>query len=91
MEEFLKRLQNSDQRTKMRVAVAVTSVLMVAVIVVWLSYFNTLVGVDSVAQTSDIESDEFSFWGSVKSGTAMMFNNVKGIFGSKDIDIKPSN
>ena len=78
MGAWLRKIQESDNRTKMRAAIGLTVLSMTIVIIVWLFYFDTLATFgNQPARVEEAKTDEFSLWGSVKNGTALMFENVK--------------
>jgi len=79
MENLLHKLQNADDTTKRRWGAAITAALMVFVVYVWLAYFNTLVGPERVASSADAAGNAgFSFWGTMKSETALIYDSLKG-------------
>ena len=68
MENLLHKLQNADDTTKRRWGAAITAALMVFV-----------VGPERVASSADAAGNAgFSFWGTMKSETALIYDSLKG-------------
>lgn len=77
MGTYLEKLQNADDRTKWRYGTAITTVVMVLVIYIWLAYFNTLVAPQTTATNAEVGDEGFSFWETTKQETASMYNGFK--------------
>jgi ABC-type thiamin/hydroxymethylpyrimidine transport system permease subunit len=105
MENFLKRLQDADTATKRRILMFSSAVIMVAVLYVWLAYFNSLLadaGSPAVISTTAGEPSavaaEVSFLETMKRGTAVLYENVAGavsqigevLKGPREYIVKPS-
>jgi hypothetical protein len=89
---FLQKLQSAPEPTKRRWIMAITAVVMVAVIYVWLAYFNSLItagfsqpAIPSVnsgqvpaepAPSAGVGSA--SFWQKLKNATANLYNVFGG-------------
>lgn len=74
---FLERLQAADERTKRRVIVISSSVIMVAVVFVWFSYFNSIVMPDAAeVVVGSGEKENFSFVVTVRHGIANIFSGT---------------
>lgn len=84
MIKFLEKLQSSSEATKRKWMFATTLVIMVLVIYVWLAYFNNLVGGFNQSETATAPQGSFTFWQSMKNGTAVIyqtFNDKLHAFG----------
>ncbi|MDO8574088.1 MAG: hypothetical protein Q7R86_00475 [bacterium] len=89
---FLEKLQSADEGKKRRWMVLITLVVMVVVVFVWLSYFNSLIRNASGVQSEVPKStgSEFSFWDTISGGAAAAFDSLKGLFSSpKEYIINP--
>lgn len=76
---FLERIQTSDSATKWKWVIGSTAVAVVLIVIVWLSYFNSL-----VAYSGDQDNQSsFSFGDTMRTGTAILYQNMSG--GLKDI------
>ncbi len=74
---FFERLQSADERTKKRWLIAVTAIVMVAVVYIWLGYFNGIVsgGARSeIVPPSESVDGSLAFWQTMKNGTAFIYN-----------------
>ena len=72
--------------------VLATLVVMVVVVFVWLSYFNSLIRNASGVQSEVPKStgSEFSFWDTISGGAVAAFDSLKGLFSSpKEYIINP--
>jgi hypothetical protein len=86
MEQYLAKLQALDRPKKVRIAIILTTGIMIAVIVIWLFYFNSVIGVHEAASDNQaVDTHEFSFWQSIKRSTA---NIVDKFTGAKQIEVK---
>lgn len=72
--KFLQKLQDSDESTKRRWMFIITAIVMVIVIYLWLAYFNNLIVGFAQPQLQELqESSEFTFWQTMKNGTAILY------------------
>lgn len=69
-------LQNAPETTKKRWLVGSSLVATMLVGWIWLAYFNTLIAPPAPPLPQPSAADDFSFWQSVRSGTAFLFENV---------------
>lgn len=81
MKSFLEKLQSADENTKTRWIIVLTVAIMVVVIYVWASYFNTLIAgpLGAQAVASDKTTNGFGFWQTMKNGMATIY----GVFMDK--------
>lgn len=90
---FFQKLQSADDRTKRRIMIVSTAVVLVVVIYVWLAYFNNLLAsfnAPSGPPAGGRESLGFSFLETAKRGLAAVYESVGGLFrSSKDYLITP--
>ncbi len=77
LKSFLEKLQSADEDVKRRWLVVSTIVVMIVVIYVWLAYFNSLIASFSEPRLAEIPTGGagFSFWLSLKSGAALLYNS----------------
>jgi hypothetical protein len=73
IEQFIKKLQESDEATKRRWLIASTVIVMVIVIFVWFKYFNAIIQFGG-GSASAAEAPHASFWETMGRGVA----NVAG-------------
>ena len=72
-------MQESDERRKTRWLVGLSAALMIVVVFLWLSYFNTLI---TPAHQAAIVAGEaggatsISFWDTMKTGTAVIADHL---------------
>lgn len=89
LREFIEKLQSAPHERKRIWMILFTAVVMMAVIYVWLAYFNNLVtslSRPAIARTPEIESrDGFSFGQTMKNGAAAIYSfladKLKGLIG----------
>ena len=87
MEHFLARLQALDRPQKVRIAFVLTTGIMIAVVVIWLFYFNTvLTPIETSATDESVSTSGFSFWQSMKKSTASLFDRFTG---AKQYNVEP--
>ena len=83
MSNFLEKLQSAPESTKRRWMVVITAVIMVAVIYVWLAYFNSLIA-GGFSRTVSLEQQNppvaggVSFWQTLKNGMANLYEIFTG-------------
>ena len=75
---FLERLQHADDRTKTRWVIGISTVLMAAVIVVWLVYFNNFVTGFGRQETPTPGGEDRSFTGTMRRGAAVVWETLRG-------------
>lgn len=79
-ETFLERLQSSDEGTKLRWLIGLSLIVMVAVVYVWLAYFNGLIAGISLnttephSQPASAHGNNTDFFTTMKNGTAIIYN-----------------
>ena len=73
--DFLKKLQTSDDAVKRRWLIGSSAVMMIFVIAIWLSYFNTLVQTNPSAPT-DETTQGLSFWQTFKGGFGIVSHDI---------------
>ena len=62
---FLDKLQSADEATKKRLMIAGTIFITIAVVYVWLAYFNNLIA--GFSQTAPVaQADDLSVWQNIK-------------------------
>lgn len=90
---FLERLQSADNETKRRWMVGAVIVFMIIVVYLWLAYFNNIVASsNTVPSVAGETRTSFSFLDTMRRGTAVVSDSLKGLFGkSKEIVITPNN
>ena len=73
---FLERLQSADEDVKKKWMIGVTAVVMVAVVYLWMGYFNGIVGGASqpASITPNSGAGGFTFWGTMQHGAALIYN-----------------
>ena len=92
---FLEKLQSSDDRTKTRWVVGISAVAMALVVVVWLNYFNGIVGQNPAvsAAAANIEGN-FSFSKTAQDGLVYIYQGIVHKLGAitkpQDYLIKPN-
>ena len=79
---FLERLQSSDEATKQRWLIGSAVVIMVAVVFLWLTYFNSFVigprnGAPAEAGQK-AEGSGVTFFGTMKSGAFVLYQGFWG-------------
>ncbi len=98
MYDFIKKLQESDEKIKRRWLFILSGVSMFAVVFLWTKYFNTIVGpINAPEQKNEEVSQSFPFWGTFRAGLGVVSDTAGGIAKSmfgiisqpKSYDIKP--
>ena len=79
---FLERLQESGNGRKDRWVIGLSVLATLAVVFVWLGYFNTVVpGIDNgIAVAAPVATEE-PFFNTVQRGAASFFHSFKGLVG----------
>lgn len=77
LKNFLEKIQSADEGVKRRWMIISTVVIMAVVIYVWLGYFNNLIASFNrpLAEVPS-EGAGFSFWSSLKSSAALLYNGL---------------
>ncbi|MEK7193188.1 MAG: hypothetical protein AAB652_00145 [Patescibacteria group bacterium] len=80
---FLERLQEAPESAKRKTTVLVSAIVMVAVIFVWLTYFNNLLRDTKSQPVPEIQgSESFTFFHTMQNGLAVILDSfVSGIRG----------
>ncbi len=95
---FLEKLQSSDERVKTRWVLGLSAATMALVLVVWLNYFNGIVGQNpTISAVATNTENDFSFGRSLHDGTAFIYNAIIGKIGAigntitkpRDYTVKP--
>ncbi len=98
MNNFIKKLQESDEKTKRRWLFLLSGISMFAVIFLWTKYFNSIVEhINAPEQNNQEVSQSFPFWQTFKAGLGVVSETAGGIAHSlfntitqpKSYDIKP--
>ena len=89
---FLDKLRALGEEKKKILLIVIVAIVMIAVIYLWLGYFNNLVvGFNESQIASPERAEGFSFWQTMRAGVAAIYDNFSGIFGSpKEYMINPS-
>lgn len=98
MQDFIKKLRESDESTKMRWLVVSSAIMMVFVIFFWMKYFTAFVAPTEQTQQAEQNSGQtFGFWQTFKSGLGIVAETIGQTLGSvintirepKSYEIKP--
>ena len=90
MRKFLIKIQQGGEDKKKLTVIVGSAVIMVAVIYVWLSYFNSLILSSDNPSLSPIQSSEnvkseaksgFSIWRTMKGGLAAIYDSFAEVIG----------
>ncbi len=83
MENFIKKLRDSDNAVKRRWLVVFSAIAMVFVVFIWTKYFNSLVAPIGAPQPTEQGPGEgFTFWQTFKSGLAIISQSLGGLLHS---------
>ena len=99
MFKFLEKLQNSNESSKRRWTVVLSSVSMVVVVLVWFAYFDSLFTGFAEPPPADVEGGGFTFWSTMENGATVIYSGLterlQGFAGAlgepKEYDINPKN
>ena len=78
LKHFLEKLQSADEGRKQRWLVGSSVVVAILFFFVWATYFNSILSVNETPASGAVAdgSGGFSFWQSVKSGSATVYTDI---------------
>jgi len=69
--DFINKLRESEEHIKRRWLFLISGILMFIVVFFWMKYFNSLVGPTGAPQQTEQNAEQnFTFWGTFKTGLA---------------------
>jgi hypothetical protein len=79
MPHFIEKLQTSEEHIKLRWLIGSSAVAIVLVVMLWLTYFNTLVQTNP--GQNDQPAQDIGFWPTFKGGLGVVYYGIGGKIG----------